>query len=873
MTVSEESTTDPAARWSTHVGGEFRFPRLPAVFLDRDELTEVLDGPAPLTVVRGPSGTGKTALLASWARTRDRAEFPVVWVAVDPETSSRSAIWVATAMRVAAATDPSFYEDYLDDYADEEAALRLLDHIMVASRTGVCIVFDSYDVRQSVVTDQDVVGLLERHPNLRILVATRTTTALEDLETLAHLDVSLIGPDDLALTRDQALQIVGRIAGAPVAPAVVPESTMSALEARLLGYAVERRGWNAREPDTGRRAVADVIVDRARMEASSAAFFEFALKTALAEHLTYPLANQLSGSRSAMEYLRQAEEMGLGTWHQDEVIPYFRYSPSIAEVLYRTLERERPHEILGMRRTLAGWAETNGFHLEALRNAVLIKDFHLASRITRDHWAYLWRAKSGETVAVLEAVDRASLDRFPTLTATLGLALKASGRAAQAREVFRGLVEQLSHRGAGGERDERLWRAALRSIAYRVTEDYAASARVAHHCLQLIPELETADKVALAPVMPALLEQLGSDGLDGVDLRLAISAFTAGRDAVGREVYHWFANSAGLALSLALDGEIDRAELVVAEIDRAEVATGWKEPVSSQRLAMARIFIALERFELAEARLILDQLDPARLAANNWALACYCEASLYLLEVRPDRAIAHIRSVLHTRTPAYELPSYALEEILRIHFVAMRALGHRELGAEVIKVLTPSSEAARLLTAYQTLLDGNNPRALEQASRLVHRRGLRDSRRRAMAQVTYAIALTRLERPEAAGAIREAAATLNETGLVTPLLVFSDVDIARLAALDDLGSAIRRYRALERPVAVVPESRQPIVLTSREYRVLQELRRTASLAEVAGELFVTVNTVKTQARSLYRKLGASSRAEALVRAAEVGLLD
>jgi LuxR family transcriptional regulator, maltose regulon positive regulatory protein len=61
-------------------------------------------------------------------------------------------------------------------------------------------------------------------------------------------------------------------------------------------------------------------------------------------------------------------------------------------------------------------------------------------------------------------------------------------------------------------------------------------------------------------------------------------------------------------------------------------------------------------------------------------------------------------------------------------------------------------------------------------------------------------------------------------------------------------------------------------LTDRELDVLQLLERGLSKREVAGELFVSYNTIHTHARSIYRKLGASSRREALARAHERGLL-
>ena len=61
-------------------------------------------------------------------------------------------------------------------------------------------------------------------------------------------------------------------------------------------------------------------------------------------------------------------------------------------------------------------------------------------------------------------------------------------------------------------------------------------------------------------------------------------------------------------------------------------------------------------------------------------------------------------------------------------------------------------------------------------------------------------------------------------------------------------------------------------LTERELRILRYLPTMLSNAEIGAEVFVSLNTVKTHLRSIYRKLGASSRAEAVERARALGLL-
>ena len=61
-------------------------------------------------------------------------------------------------------------------------------------------------------------------------------------------------------------------------------------------------------------------------------------------------------------------------------------------------------------------------------------------------------------------------------------------------------------------------------------------------------------------------------------------------------------------------------------------------------------------------------------------------------------------------------------------------------------------------------------------------------------------------------------------------------------------------------------------LSDREFDVLRLLSTRLTLREIGGELFVSENTVKTHARSIYRKLNAASRAEAVASARGLELL-
>jgi LuxR family maltose regulon positive regulatory protein len=72
--------------------------------------------------------------------------------------------------------------------------------------------------------------------------------------------------------------------------------------------------------------------------------------------------------------------------------------------------------------------------------------------------------------------------------------------------------------------------------------------------------------------------------------------------------------------------------------------------------------------------------------------------------------------------------------------------------------------------------------------------------------------------------------------------------------------------------SVYPGRLAIVDLTERERLILDRIGLGMNMRQMADDLFVSYNTVKTQMRSLYQKLGARSREQALVRAHEHGLL-
>jgi len=91
----------------------------------------------------------------------------------------------------------------------------------------------------------------------------------------------------------------------------------------------------------------------------------------------------------------------------------------------------------------------------------------------------------------------------------------------------------------------------------------------------------------------------------------------------------------------------------------------------------------------------------------------------------------------------------------------------------------------------------------------------------------------------------------------------------------DLGTLVSDAQALRVRLAQERESNgpRPSALTTAELRVLPMLATHLSFREIGAELFLSANTVRSQGISVYRKLGAATRSQAVTRARELGLLE
>ncbi len=268
---------------------------------------------------------------------------------------------------------------------------------------------------------------------------------------------------------------------------------------------------------------------------------------------------------------------------------------------------------------------------------------------------------------------------------------------------------------------------------------------------------------------------------------------------------------------------------------------------------------------LADCELALDQLGPE----GWWRPTAQVAAGLahgFLGDGEHAGAALELAIELSAAAGAFEESSYAFAALaLR----AMDAGAWEDAAVNAERAVAIADEArledylssglARAAAARVAIQQGDVVRARENVAKIHRIRPLFNTGLPWMS-VQIGLELTRLHL--ALGEARAAATVLREAEAILRVR-------PRLGTLVDLAEELRqRVAALSSP-----SGEWALSLTAAELRLLPLLTTHLAFPQIGERLFLSRTTIKTHAVSIYRKFGVSSRAEAIERAVELGLLE
>ena len=509
--------------------------------------------------------------------------------------------------------------------------------------------------------------------------------------------------------------------------------------------------------------------------------------------------------------------------------------------------------------------------LADLEAAAEAGDWAAADAAVRSGWFELATEHGERTRLLIERAPAGSLRAHPLLAMMLGLAYNTIGmhRVRALRYFVTAVRAARTQRATALDPVDRVLIRSTEAAAFRLLGRPGLSVGPAGAAVAALDRLTDEQRERVAQ-LPRIYAQLGISLYYGGEIEKAMDTFAKGLASTpATPPSSGFGNLAMLAGIHALRGDLPEA---LAHIEYARTGP-WtvrqRSMYTGTFYRLAETVIALERFDTEAAADHLAAMVHDRRTIEHWLAEAQVEAMLRLVEGRPGDALAGLEAYVSMR--GAEGRSAATRAALaRIRSLIQLALGNPEAALVIVERDVPQGPVRRIERARVNLTLGRNGSALRELAAAAGQP--LDARTTAEAAAVEAAVLLRLA-PTARtrGAVHQLGALLERTGLRLPLAFLPHDDFARV--MNALAESGYGQRIADAPVrSLLPAAEPELRLTERERAVLAQLAETGSVAQIASALVVSTNTVKTQLRGVYRKLGVNNREDAIALAVARHLL-
>lgn len=851
-------------------------PSGPSELVSRRRLHDLLDERRLVTLLSAPAGWGKTVLLASWARSRAEDE-RVAWLAMEPgDDAARLRPYLLAALGSTGAGDGRIDGR---SWRDQHLAGAL-----ASLCRPVVLVLDDF---QHVVDPQfhHDVEFLVRHSagRVRLVVLTRVDPPLPLPRWRVAGDLIEVGCDRLAFTTDETASLLAAYGQA------VPHSTVSELHDRTEGWPAiltlaalaggdhvdslaAPAGLLASTPTIREYLRREVLLDQPRELQA------LLVQTSVLEQVNGGLLDALTGRADGEQVLQELQHQNLFA-SAGAARPWSgRYHRVLAEVLRHELSRRATDNPAVLHRHAAHWYATNGLLWQALGHALAGGDWGHASTMVAEHWhrfILCRRAHQPPVSCQAPPDDAVRADPYLALGCAahhleagdlrlavhyLGLADQAKGGPATAHAAWAVAMAWMSDDGQTVVGDaQRLLAAADQDDVGPVPRDgvRVIGRTILGTTLLGQGDLGAAERILLDTLAPA--EDLGLTCAQALCASgLSFVAAARGRLRAAERMAR-----AALALS-PCPGQTARvhcgfAYLALAMVDlernclhdadanlklAANVCQSTGDPALAAMIAVVRAQARHECGDTVHAyeALMLGRRDLARRMSpflRDWYTAVETR-----IRTRHGDADAVRESITSTSDGGSNVPPA----------VAV-ALAQAYLDVD------NSVAACQSLPNWTDTEDRSAPTLRLEAGLVeavvAYRRGDRGGATRKLEQVLAAA------EPEGFRQV------FVRSGPTMRDLLSSHLDsgTAYWCTVNDLVGAMDGGSTHEAAGVSLTEP-----LTDREVTVLRYLQGAFSNAEIASDLSVSVNTVKTHVRNIYRKLDAAGRREAVRLARQLHLI-
>lgn len=874
------SVVDPPLRRPREA--RYRAPTVIRSELRRDRLLRLLtDDPAPVTLVCAPAGSGKTTLLASWAAAAP--DTAIAWLNLDTHDDDARTLWshIRDALRATGRFPEQAPLHHLLAPPGTVGAgfVEAVVAEIEALHEPVFLVLDDIHVlQQPVVLDSLALLVRQAHPGFHLVLASRSDPPI-GLPRL-RLDHRLreLRAADLALTADETSDLLA------AAGVQLPDSDLASLQQRtegwVAGVAIAAMALQVDDDPTGfvklfagdDHAIADYLLTEV-FDALPGDRRDFLLRTSVCAGMSVELARQLTGRQDAAAVFDELERTNTFTRQLGRTRETYRYHDLWRTFLAAELRRTDADLERELHAVAARFHEQRGHHLHAMEHlahagdvqaVVALAEAHGLGTILDGHGRRFLRAAeqcdmhAGTTpvVALLAAaaaleideLDRADrwllkidLEHLVTAADPRLAALAASIGVARARYTPRMdlALDRLASTIAGetGDQDRDLYTLLNRGIGHLHLGRYRDA----------VADLERAAELARVTQRAAA--------------HLTCRAFLG-----------------GTLVSMGAIREMrEQAEQAVALAERY----GWARSPATAHAYMLVGWAAYLRADTPAAAQATANAVTALGSHNDPGVELSVRSLEVIVSTPPDRAFEALQRYRTTftrladtqMTPA--VMAYALPYLVRICL----GLGERQWAqdfAESARLRSPSAGEPHLLRAMILEAAGSTDAARRELERITRH------------EVPCHLVTTEVDAWLLGAVIdqRRGNATLAHQALLEALRLAEPLDLvipflAEEPRRDLLHAGRGRFGRHESFVQqLLARDTGPLHrrehgldrLTAGELAVLRELPSRLTQKEIAAARSVSVNTVKTHIRAIYRKLDVDSRRQAVEVARRRGLI-
>ncbi len=893
-------------------------PRWRRSLVARPRLSERLSRGAEsaLTLLSAPAGFGKTTVLAEWLAAAPANGRSVAWLSLDQRDNDPALFWtyLVAALKTAAPGEGAGALSLLQPpQPPDEAGLVALLNDLDAISDDVVLVLDDYHVIDARDVQDGMAFLLEHlPPQIHLVIASRTDPSLPLARLRARGELAEMRAADLRFTPGEAAAYLNGVMGLALTAADV-----AALEGRTEGWIAALQlaalSLQGREDVAAfidgfagdDRYIVDFLAEEV-LQRQPGPVQHFLLQTSILDRLSGPLCDAVTGQDGGRAMLAALERGNLFLVPLDDRRRWYRYHQLFADVLHARLLDEQPDDVPDLHRRASAWHEQNGEPSEAIRHALAAADFDRAADLVELAIPAMLRSRQ-ETAVLgwLKLLPDEVVRIRPVLNVGFAGALLAGGEfegvEARLRDAEQWLdratgIRQGSHAPAAEMvvvDDAEFRRLPAEIELYRAAQalvrgDGPGTVRHARQALELSPADDHLGR-ASAAALTGLASWASGDLEAG---HLGYAECMAGLRRAGH-----IADTFGCAIALA---DIRRTQGRLGEAMRTYEQALQRAPqqdgpvlrgTADMYVGMSEVYRERDDLPAAMQQLLRSQDlgEHTGLPQNRyrWRVAM----------ARIREAEGDLGGALDLLNEAERLyvgdffpnvrPVPALKARVRVARGELgEALGWaRERGLSVADDLSYLREFEHITLARVLLAryaEEHAERSIQEATRLLERllRAAEEGQRTgSVIEILVLQALAHQARDDIPAALASLRRALTLAEPESYVRIFADegpplASLLRAAAKQRIapGYVRRLLGAVNKTQDSAPASQGLIEpLSERELEVLRLLGTDLRGPEIARELIVSLNTVRTHTKNIYAKLGVNNRRAAVRRARELDL--